>query len=134
MNDAKCDPVGRLFAGTTAYDFAEGAGTLYRIDADRSWQAVVGGVTISNGLGWSPDGARLYYIDSPTQAVDVLDYDVARGELTGRRRLVDIPPEHGTPDGLTVDGEGNLWVACFDGGASGRAVRAASARSAAARR
>jgi sugar lactone lactonase YvrE len=115
MNDAKCDPVGRLFAGTTAYDFTPGAGALYRIDAGWSCQLVIGAVTTSNGTAWSPDGSRMYYIDSATQGVDVLDYDVASGAAANRRRLVDIPVETGIPDGMTVDAEGNLWVACFGG-------------------
>ena len=117
MNDAKCDPMGRLFTGTVAYDFAPGAGTLYRVDADWSWRAVVDGLTISNGMGWSPDATRMYFIDSPTQGVDVFDYDVETGSLGGRRRLVDIAAEDGVPDGMTVDADGNLWVACFEGGA-----------------
>ena len=116
MNDAKCDPVGRLFAGTTAFDFASGAGALYRIDADWSWEAVVRGVTTSNGTAWSPDGSRMYFIDSPRQGVDVFDYDVTVGSISNRRRLVTMAAAGGIPDGMTVDAEGNLWVACFGGG------------------
>ena len=117
MNDAKCDPVGRLFAGTTAFDFAPGAGALYRIDLDWSCEAVVSGVTTSNGTAWSPDGSLMYFIDSASQGVDVFDYDVATGSVSGRRRLVSIDAADGIPDGMTVDAEGNLWVACFGGGA-----------------
>jgi sugar lactone lactonase YvrE len=117
MNDAKCDPAGRLFAGTTAFDFAAGAGALYRIDVDWSCEAVVLGVTTSNGTAWSPDGTRMYFIDSPEQGVDVFDYDVTVGSISNRRRLVTIDATAGVPDGMTVDAEGNLWVACFGGGA-----------------
>jgi sugar lactone lactonase YvrE len=113
MNDAKCDPLGRLFAGTTAFDFAPGAGALYRIDLDWSVEAVVPGVTTSNGTAWSPDGRRMYFIDSARQAVDAFDYDVALGSVSNRRRLVTIDAADGVPDGMTVDAEGNLWVACF---------------------
>lgn len=113
MNDAKCDPVGRLFAGTTAFDFAPGAGALYRIDLDWSVEAVVPGVTTSNGTAWSPDGRRMYFIDSARQSVDEFDYDVALGTVSNRRRLVSIDAADGVPDGMTVDAEGNLWVACF---------------------
>jgi sugar lactone lactonase YvrE len=116
MNDAKCDPAGRLFAGTTAFDFASGAGALYRIDADWSCEAAIEGVTTSNGTAWSPDGTKLYYIDSATQGVDVFDYDVSSGTLSHGRRLVTIDRESGVPDGMTVDADGNLWVACFGGG------------------
>jgi sugar lactone lactonase YvrE len=115
MNDAKCDAAGRLFAGTTAFDFAFGAGALYRIDADWSWEAVVPEVTTSNGTAWSPDGSRMYYIDSARQSVDAFDYDVTSGAISNRIRLVTI--EDGIPDGMTVDAEGNLWVACFGGSA-----------------
>jgi sugar lactone lactonase YvrE len=117
MNDAKCDPVGRLFAGTTAFDFATGAGALYRIDGDWSCEAVVRGVTTSNGTAWAPDGTLMYFIDSATQAIDVFDYDVTTGSCSDRRRLVTIEPGDGIPDGMTVDADGNLWVACFGGGA-----------------
>ena len=117
MNDAKCDPAGRLFAGTTAFDFSAGAGALYRIDSDWSWTTVVDGVTTSNGTAWSPDGSRMYFIDSADQGVDVFDYDVATGTASGLRRLVSIDRTDGIPDGMTVDADGNLWVACFAGGA-----------------
>ena len=116
MNDAKCDPAGRLWAGTMAFEAEPGAGALYRIDADRSWQQVIGGVTISNGLGWSPDGSTMYYIDSPTRGVDLLDYDPATGAATGRRRLISCDDVEGIPDGMAVDAEGHLWVAFFGGG------------------
>src|SRR4051794_15948044 len=117
MNDAKCDPVGRLFAGTTAFDFTPAAGALYRVDADWSWEPVLRGVTTSNGTAWSPDGSRMYFIDSPSQRVDVFDYDVSSGAISNRTPLVTIDRSGGVPDGMTVDAEGNLWVACFGGGA-----------------
>jgi sugar lactone lactonase YvrE len=114
-NDAKCDPAGRLWYGTMAEDEKEGAGSLYRIDADHGVTAVLTGVTISNGLGWSPDGGRMYYVDSPTRRVDVLDYDVEAGHAENRRPLVDVSFVAGVPDGLAVDSEGGLWVAFHDG-------------------
>jgi sugar lactone lactonase YvrE len=117
MNDATCDPAGRLLAGTTAFDFAPNAGALYRVDPDLSWATVVGDVTTSNGTAWSPDGGRMYYIDSATQGIDVFDYDADTGALGRRRRLVDIKREDGVPDGMTVDADGRLWVACFGAGA-----------------
>ena len=113
MNDAKCDPAGRLFAGTTAFDFSPHSAALYRVEPDRSFQPVVRGVTQSNGLAWSPSGSRMYFIDSATQGVDVFDYDIATGSISNRRRLVTIERAQGTPDGMTIDNKGNLWVACF---------------------
>jgi sugar lactone lactonase YvrE len=117
MNDGNVDPAGRLFAGTMAYDAREGAGSLYRLDPDRTLTTVLEGVTISNGIDWSPDGTLLYYADTPTQRLDVFDYDVATGTLANRRVFARIPEEDGMPDGLTVDAEGGVWVALYGGGA-----------------
>jgi sugar lactone lactonase YvrE len=124
MNDAKCDVAGRLFAGTTAFDFSPDAAALYRVEPDWSFEQVVRGVTQSNGIAWSPAGDRMYFIDSATQGIDVLDYDAGTGSAGNRRRLVSIGRAHGTPDGMTTDDKGNLWVACF-GGASVRCFSAA---------
>jgi sugar lactone lactonase YvrE len=116
MNDAKCDPAGRLLAGTTAFDFTPQAAALYRVEPDWSYDRIVRDVTQSNGIAWSPGGSQLYFIDSATQSVDAFDYDTDTGSVGNRRRLVTIERAHGIPDGMTVDGRGNLWVACFGGG------------------
>lgn len=117
MNDAKCDVRGRLYAGTMAFDFSAGAGALYRIGTDWSCTQVLSGVTIANGMAWSRSGDRLFFIDSGTQGVDVFDFNVENGEIGNRRRVVSLDKRCGMPDGMTVDEEGNLWVACFGGGA-----------------
>jgi sugar lactone lactonase YvrE len=117
MNDAKCDPAGRLLAGTTAYDFSPHSAALYRIEQDWSFEQIARDVTQSNGIAWSPDGSRMYFIDSATQGVDVFDYDTGAGSAGNRRRLVTIDPAGGIPDGMTADDQGNLWVACFGGAA-----------------
>jgi sugar lactone lactonase YvrE len=117
MNDAKCDPAGRLFAGTTAFDFSPQAAALYRVAPDWSFGQVVGDVTQSNGIAWSPDGSRMYFIDSATAGIDVFDFDLGTGSAGHRRRLVTIERAHGVPDGMTTDTRGNLWVACFGGSA-----------------
>lgn len=116
LNEGGCDPAGTLYAGSMAYDAAPDRGTFYRVDADGSWDVVLPEVTISNGFDFSPDGSLAYYVDTPTQGVDVFDWSPATG-LTGRRRLVDIDPHDGGPDGLAVDSEGHLWVALFGGSA-----------------
>ncbi|MBA3349856.1 MAG: SMP-30/gluconolactonase/LRE family protein, partial [Actinobacteria bacterium] len=117
MNDGKCDRAGRFWAGTMAFDQAPGAGALYRLDGDRSVERMISGVSISNGLCWSADDRHLYYIDSPTQGVDVFDFDASSGEVANRRRFIDIPEEAGLPDGMTIDEEGFLWVALYGTGA-----------------
>ncbi|MBA9003101.1 SMP-30/gluconolactonase/LRE family protein [Thermomonospora cellulosilytica] len=115
MNDGGCDPDDRFYCGSMAYDKTTGAGALYRLDPDGSTAVVLDGVTVSNGLKWSPDDALAYYVDTATQQVAVFDYDRASG-LTGRRTFVSIPEEDGAPDGLTVDAQGGVWVALNQGG------------------
>ena len=117
MNDAKCDPAGRLLAGTMAYDLSPHAAALYQVEPDWSFGQVVRDVTQSNGIAWSPDGSRMYFIDSATQGIDVFDYDTGTGSAGNRRRLVTIDAARGIPDGMTTDDQGNLWVACFGGAA-----------------
>lgn len=117
FNDGKCDPAGRFWAGTMAYDQAAGAGALYRLDHDGSAALVLDGVTVSNGLAWSLDGSTLYYIDTPTQRVDAFSYVPSTGEIGERRSVIEIPVEVGAPDGMTIDAHGGLWVALWGGGA-----------------
>lgn len=116
MNDGGCDPDGRFYCGSMAYDSGAGRGRLYRLDPDGSSRVVLGGVTVSNGLAWSPDGSTAYYVDSATRRVDAFDYDPERG-WSGRRPAVKVDPSAGTPDGLAVDADGHLWVALHGGGA-----------------
>ena len=110
MNEGGCDPDGRFYCGSMAYDKTPGAAALYRLDPDGSASVVLDGVTISNGIDWSPDGSRAYYNDTSTQRVQVFDYDRETG-LTNRRTFVEVPDDDGRPDGLTVDAEGGIWVA-----------------------
>jgi sugar lactone lactonase YvrE len=114
MNEGGCDPDGRFWCGSMAYDQTPGAAALYRLDPDRGVRTVLEGVTISNGLDWSPDGSLAYYDDTATHRVDVFDYDREYG-LTGRRPFVRLPDD-GNPDGLTVDADGGVWVALFGSG------------------
>ena len=116
LNDARCDATGRLWAGTMAMDEATPDAALYTITADGTTERVVTGLTISNGLGWSPDTTRLYLADSPTRRVDVFDHDPATGAISSRRGFLRIAEGDGFPDGLTVDAEGGIWIALFGGG------------------
>lgn len=112
FNEGGCTPDGAFWCGTMAYDERPGAGRLFRVAPDLTVETVLTGVTISNGLGTSPDGARVYYVDTPTGRVDV--FDLAAGPGT-RQPFVHV--EGGHPDGLTVDADGGVWVALWGGGA-----------------
>ena len=114
MNDAKCDPAGRLFTGTMTHDHRRSA--LYRVDSDHSVSTMLTGIGISNGLGWNLAATKMYYIDTPTMRVDVFDYDRDTGDLGNRRSLIEVDETRGFPDGMTVDAEGCLWVAFWGGG------------------
>jgi sugar lactone lactonase YvrE len=113
LNDAKCDPRGRLWAGALATDFSPSAG-LYRIDPDGAVTVVLQNARLANGLDWSPDGTTFYFIDSLSRSVDAFDFDLDRGMLANRRTVVRL--EHGIPNGMTVDREGCLWVAATGAG------------------
>ncbi|MEU9477818.1 SMP-30/gluconolactonase/LRE family protein [Streptomyces sp. NPDC048191] len=114
-NDAAVAPDGSLWAGTMRYDEAPGGGTLTRLTADGTAETVLTDATVSNGTGWSPDGRLMYYVDSPTRRVDVFDHDGER--VHDRRPFARIEEGAGFPDGLTVDADGCVWVALWDGGA-----------------
>jgi sugar lactone lactonase YvrE len=117
MNDGNCDSTGRFWVGTMGLGEEAGAGSLYRLEPDLTVTRVLADVTISNGIDWSPDDRLMYYVDSAEGRVDVFDFDVASGAVRGRRPFVSIEDDGVVPDGLTVDAEGALWVACWGGSA-----------------
>lgn len=115
FNDGKCDPRGRFWAGT----IVEGAGSdggLYCLHPDLSIEKKLDGVRCSNGLCWSRDQRRFFYIDTPTYQVWAFDYDPDTAAISGRRTVIELPKSVGAPDGMTIDEEDQLWVALFDGG------------------
>ena len=112
-NDGACDAAGRFWIGTMGLDQTPGAGALYRYDG--RLQRVLDEVTLSNGIGWTRDDTRMYYIDSPVQRVDIFDFELASGRVDDRRPFVSIDENEGIPDGLTVDDEGGVWVALYGG-------------------
>lgn len=113
-NDAKTDPAGRLWVGSMAYD-ESAVGALYRLSGNE-FARIFGDARISNGLGWSPDGRLMYYIDTLTNQVDVFDYDLDTGTPTDRRLFVDLADAEGSPDGMCIDADGGIWVAMWGGG------------------
>lgn len=117
MNDGKCDSRGRFWAGTISRDRQVSDASLYCLDVDQSVTTALTGVTLSNGIAWSPDDFLMYYIDTPSRQVRVFDFDIASGALSDGRPFVDIPPEAGLPDGMATDVEGCVWVALWGGAA-----------------
>lgn len=116
FNDGKCDPAGRFWAGTMHLPETENnRGHLYCIDSNLQAHRKVSGVSISNGLAWSPDETTMYFIDSPTRQCVAFDYDKSSGAITNQRVCVEIPEGEGWPDGMNIDAEGMLWIALWDG-------------------
>ncbi len=115
FNDGKCDAAGRFWAGTMSLHGKDNQGSLYCLGTDLSVRNMLSPVSISNGIGWSPDGTTMYYNDSPTRQVVAFDFDVETGALDNKRTVAAIPEGEGVPDGMTVDEEGMLWVAQWDG-------------------
>jgi sugar lactone lactonase YvrE len=113
FNEGGCDPAGRFYCGSMAYDKTPGAASMYRLNADLTVDRILDNLTISNGIEWSPDNSLAYYNDTATGAVSVFDYE--DGELKSRRTFATIPGR-GRPDGLTVDSEGGVWIALPDRG------------------
>jgi sugar lactone lactonase YvrE len=118
FNDGKCDPWGRFWAGTMAYDFEPLAGSLWRLDGDGRITRQRRQLTISNGLAWSQDRGTLYFIDSPTLKVMAFPL-TSSGEIAAEPSIcVQIPEDwDAVPDGMCIDAEGMLWIALFGGGA-----------------
>ncbi|XP_072933353.1 regucalcin-like [Epargyreus clarus] len=124
INDGKADAKGRLWFGTmgkeTAQTLEKDQGTLYMLDQYnyKTPEEMVRPVSISNGIAWTSDNKFMFYIDSPTRNIDVFDYDLDNGTIRNRRTLFSFQANNvtGVPDGMTIDREGNLWVACYDGG------------------
>ena len=116
LNDGKADPIGRFVVGSMAEPVRSSAGSLWSI-SNGECSKIVDDVTISNGLCWSADGSTMFYIDTPTGHIDAFDYDLATGKVSERRTVVTIEATQGSPDGMTIDADGGLWVALWDGSA-----------------
>ena len=115
FNDGRCDREGRFFAGSLTYSEDSNVGSLWRLDRDRRATPVMNGITISNGLCWSPDGATMYHVDTPTRAIRAFDYDQDEGMPSNPRVLVETDADGGWPDGSITDSEGCIWNAEWDG-------------------
>jgi sugar lactone lactonase YvrE len=114
FNDGKCDIAGRLWAGSMAIDESIGAGSVYRFDGKNSEQKIEN-TTISNGIAWNADNTILYYIDTPTFEVVSYQFDQMTGNISNKKVIIQISKDDGHPDGMTIDTEGMLWIAHWDG-------------------
>jgi len=115
FNDGKCDPEGRLWIGSMALDVKSGAASLYRLDADFQCEKMLAKLTISNGLAWDTERNLMYFIDTADHCIYVFDYHQDDGVIMNKRIAVNIPENHGGPDGMCIDNEGMLWVAHWGG-------------------
>lgn len=115
FNEGKCDPMGRFWAGTMSLSEEPEAGSLYTLEKGASVSKKIEGVTISNGMAWNKDHTLFYYIDTPTFEVVAYDYNKWNGNISNKKTIIKVPKEHGYPDGMTIDSEGMLWIAHWDG-------------------
>lgn len=113
-NDGKCDRRGRLWVGSMDMGAVANRGSLFRVEADGQFSRMDTGLTVANGMGWSPDNRHMYFTDSFRRTIYQYDFDLDEGSIRHRRPLVVLGPDEGTPDGLTVDQDGFLWVAVWD--------------------
>ncbi|QJD84286.1 SMP-30/gluconolactonase/LRE family protein [Cohnella herbarum] len=120
LNDAKCDPQGRLWAGTMSMDDSPGAGALYMLEQGGQLRMELTGIGCSNGLAWDERKQRMYYIDTPTRRVDAFDFEPSTGQIRNRETIIRFAESAGLPDGMTIDSEGMLWIAHWGGGAVSR--------------
>ncbi|NIK78700.1 sugar lactone lactonase YvrE [Paenibacillus castaneae] len=115
FNDGKCDAAGRFWAGTMSMDGSGRSGSLYCLDLNGNVKTVLGDIACSNGIAWSLDNKKMYYIDSGSKQVVAFDYDIELADISNRSIIVDLSNENVYPDGMTIDAEGMIWVALWDG-------------------
>lgn len=115
MNDGKVDPAGRFWAGSMALSFEKDRGSLYVLETDNSYQKVLGNITLSNGMGWSPDAQYFYYIDSIPGVLKRFEYDLDNGKISNPKNLITFAAASGVPDGMSVSSDGKIVVALWDG-------------------
>ena len=113
-NDGKCDAEGRLWIGSMDKDCTPLKAGFFLVNPDGSSKTILNGVTISNGVIWSPDNTKMYYQDTPTRNITAFDFDKERGVISNRQEIIHLPDSFGTPDGNTIDEEGMVWVANWD--------------------
>ena len=116
MNDGKVDPSGRFWAGSMALSFEKGRGSLYVLEKDNSYRSILDDITLSNGMGWSPDAQYFYYIDSVPGVLKRFDYDLHTGQISNPKDLITFDSSSGIPDGMSMSSDGKIVIALWDGG------------------
>jgi sugar lactone lactonase YvrE len=116
MNDGKVDPSGRFWAGSMALSFEKGRGSLYVLEKDNSYRSILDDITLSNGMGWSPDAQYFYYIDSIPGVLKRFDYDLYTGHISNPKDLITFDSSSGIPDGMSMSSDGKIVIALWDGG------------------
>lgn len=116
FNDGKCGPGGNLWIGTMHKNLKPGYGNLFKVDHELQESLQISNTSISNGMAWSPDKTKFYYIDTAVYEVWEYDYDVVMAEISNRKTIFKIPESYGGADGMTIDREGMLWIAHWGGG------------------
>jgi len=115
MNDGKVDPSGRFWAGSMALSFEKGRGSLYVLERDNSYRSILDDITLSNGMGWSPDAQYFYYIDSVPGVLKRFDYDLHTGQISNPKDLITFDSSSGIPDGMSMSSDGKIVIALWDG-------------------
>ena len=115
MNDAKADGLGRWWAGSNAIDFTAGKGQLHKLNPDKSYETVLTGLTLPNGLGWSPDNTKFYLVDTFASSLWIFDFDYSSGKLSNQKLMHKFDESKGYPDGMCVTRDGTLLIAMWDG-------------------
>lgn len=116
MNDGKVDPSGRFWAGSMELSFEKGRGSLYVLEKDNSYRSILDDITLSNGMGWSPDAQYFYYIDSVPGVLKRFDYDLYTGHISNPKDLITFDSSSGIPDGMSMSSDGKIVIALWDGG------------------
>jgi len=116
MNDGKVDPSGRFWAGSMALSFEKGRGSLYVLEKDNSYRSILDDITLSNGMGWSPDAQYFYYVDSIPGVLKRFDYDLYTGHISNPKDLITFDSSSGIPDGMSMSSDGKIVIALWDGG------------------
>jgi|SRR5450432_165801 len=115
FNDGKCDPAGRFWAGTMSHTDEPEKGSLYTLEKDLTIIKKIDKASISNGMAWSADHKTFFYIDTPTFTVVAFDFDKNSGDISNKRIVIRVSHKEGSPDGMTIDSQGMLWIAHWDG-------------------